>query len=224
MIWLKDGGVWVGEGRRGGYEGRLEEGEGFGVDAALPTAFVKIIKHFFPVQNSFYVFVFWESCSRVTTPRSARWFFTSPSPVWFFFLKSSFEMFVSALEETHLDLERTLAPSTRRAVGGRLLLGRVRGISFLFLTLGFPAEGFVFASAAVDERERPAAPLFLFLLVWIFSLIFGVFLWFPVVSLKLGARSSVRRFRLDVTNDGFANDVFDSWWGSGGREEGRTTF
>lgn len=74
-------------------------------------------------------------------------------------------MFVSALEETHLDLERTLAPSTRRAVGGRLLLGRVRGISFLFLTLGFPAEGFVFASAAVDERERPAAPLFLFLLV-----------------------------------------------------------
>lgn len=50
--------MWVGEGRRGGYEGRLEEGEGFGVDAALPTAFVKIIKHFFPVQNSFYVFVF----------------------------------------------------------------------------------------------------------------------------------------------------------------------
>lgn len=74
-------------------------------------------------------------------------------------------MFVSALEETHLDLERTLAPSTRRAVGGRLLLGRVRGIRFLFLTLGFPAEGFVFASAAVDKRERPAAPLFLFLLV-----------------------------------------------------------
>lgn len=132
-------------------------------------------------------------------------------------------MFVSALEETHLDLERTLAASTRRC--GRSAAPRPgSGIRFLFLTLGFPADGFVFASAAVDERERPAAPLFLFLLVWIFSLIFGVFLWFPVVSLKLGARSSVRRFRLDVTNDGFANDVFDSWWGSGGREEGCTTF
>lgn len=223
MIWLKDGGVWVGEGRRGGYEGRLEEGEGFGVDAALPTAFVKIIKHFFQFRIPF-MFLFSGKVAAVWRLRGRRDDFSRPPPVWFFFLKSSFEMFVSALEETHLDLERTLAPSTRRAVGGRLLLGRVRGIRFLFLTLGFPAEGFVFASAAVDERERPAAPLFLFLLVWIFSLIFGVFLWFPVVSLKLGARSSVRRFRLDVTNDGFANDVFDSWWGSGGREEGRTTF
>lgn len=147
----------------------------------------------------------------------ARGFFTPPPPFHFFLFKVEFWNVCFWISS-----EPSLPPPG--AAGGRLLLGRVRGIRFLFLTLGFPADGFVLASAAVDERERPAAPLFSFLLVWIFSLIFGVFLWFPVVSLKLGARSSVRRFRLDVTNDGFANDVFDSWWGSGGREEGCTTF
>lgn len=171
------------------------------------------------------MFLFSGKAAAVWRLRGRRDDFSRPPPVWFLFLfkvefwnvcfcawRNAFGSWANP---------RSLHPAR---CGGRLLLGRVRGIRFLFLTLGFPAEGFVFASAAVDERERPAAPLFLFLLVWIFSLIFGVFLWFPVVSLKLGARSSVRRFRLDVTNDGFANDVFDSWWGSGGREEGRTTF
>lgn len=74
--------MWVGEGRRGDMKEGWRRGGGFGVDAAPPTAFVKIIKHFFPVQNSFYVFVFSGKVAAVTTPSSR--IFHAPSPVSFF--------------------------------------------------------------------------------------------------------------------------------------------